>query len=113
VRLAVDDFGTGYSSLARIGSLPIDSLKVDRSFIEGLEVESNQSVITRAIVNLGRSLGIEVIAEGIETQSQLQQLRAMGCPTGQGHVMSRPVTAEAAEALLVRGLRNSSHAASP
>jgi diguanylate cyclase (GGDEF)-like protein len=110
VGISIDDFGTGYSSLARIGSLPIDSLKVDRSFVAGLGAESNQSVITRAIVSLGLSLGKEVIAEGIEEPSQLQQLRAMGCRIGQGHIMSRPITAEAAETLLARNLEHASEA---
>jgi diguanylate cyclase (GGDEF)-like protein/PAS domain S-box-containing protein len=100
IQLSVDDFGTGYSSLAHLSSLPIDSLKVDRSFVRDLRTGSKESTIVRAIVHLGESLGKRVIAEGIETLSQLDQLREMGCQMGQGFHMSRPLAAEAIETLL-------------
>ena len=104
IGLSVDDFGTGYSSLAHLAHLPIDSLKVDGSFVRGLRPNSKESMIVRSIVHLGNSLGKRVIAEGIETPSQYAQLREMGCQTGQGFHMSRPLTAEAVELLLAHTL---------
>jgi diguanylate cyclase (GGDEF)-like protein/PAS domain S-box-containing protein len=100
VSLAIDDFGTGYSSLAYLSSLPIDSLKIDRSFVHGMRMGSKDAEIVRAIVSLGATLGKSVVAEGIETVSQLAQLRALGCEHGQGFHLSRPLTAPQAEALL-------------
>ena len=110
VGLSVDDFGTGYSSLAHLSSLPVDSLKVDRSFIRELRCGTKEATVVRAIVNLGNSLGKAVIAEGIETASQFALLREMGCRTGQGFHMSRPLTPEGVEALLARTLAESPHA---
>jgi diguanylate cyclase (GGDEF)-like protein/PAS domain S-box-containing protein len=100
VGLSVDDFGTGYSSLAHLSSLPINSLKVDRSFVCNLRAGSKESMVVRTIVHLGHSLGKHVIAEGIETASQFAQLRDMGCQTGQGFHMSRPLTPQAVDLLL-------------
>ena len=100
VAISVDDFGTGFSSLAHLSRLPIDSLKVDRSFISELIADSKDAAVVRAIVQLGNTLGKEVIAEGIETPLQYDLLREMGCQTGQGHHMSRPLTAPAVELLL-------------
>ncbi len=101
VSLAIDDFGTGYSSLAYLSSLPIDSLKIDRSFVHGMRrAGSKDAEIVRAIVSLGASLGKSVVAEGIETVSQLAQLRELGCEHGQGFHLSRPLTVEQAGALL-------------
>jgi diguanylate cyclase (GGDEF)-like protein/PAS domain S-box-containing protein len=102
VGLSVDDFGTGYSSLAHLSSLPIDSLKIDRSFVAKLQVGSNEAAVVRAVVLLGKSLGKSVIAEGIETRSQLDQLRDMGCDVGQGYLLSRPLAAEVVDTLLER-----------
>ena len=112
VGLSVDDFGTGYSSLAHLSSLPIDSLKVDRSFVRGLRANSKEATIVRAIVHLGNSLGKRVIAEGVETPSQFAQLKEMGCQLGQGRHMSGPLEPLAADALLVRTLaaRTQGHA---
>ena len=104
IGLSVDDFGTGYSSLAHLSSLPINSLKVDRSFVRNLRAGSKESTVVRAIVHLGNSLGKQVVAEGIESASQFAQLREMGCQTGQGFHMSRPLTPEAVELLLERTL---------
>ena len=104
VGLSVDDFGTGYSSLAHLSTLPVDCLKVDRSFIRGLRCGSKEATVVRAIVNLGNSLGKAVIAEGIETASQFDQLREMGCQVGQGFHMSRPLTPQGVDALLARTL---------
>jgi EAL domain-containing protein (putative c-di-GMP-specific phosphodiesterase class I) len=102
VGLSVDDFGTGYSSLAHLSSLPIDSLKIDRSFVNKLQIGSKEAAVVRAVVLLGRSLGKSVIAEGIETRSQLDQLRDMGCDVGQGYLLSRPLAAEVVDVLLER-----------
>jgi diguanylate cyclase (GGDEF)-like protein/PAS domain S-box-containing protein len=101
VSLAIDDFGTGYSSLAYLSSLPIDSLKIDRSFVQGMRRNgSKDAEIVRAIVSLGTSLGKSVVAEGIESVSQLSQLRELGCEHGQGFHLSRPLDTEQATALL-------------
>ena len=102
VGLSVDDFGTGYSSLSHLSSLPIDSLKVDRSFVRDLHAGTNESTVVRAIVHLGNSLGKSVIAEGIETRGQFAQLHEMGCEFGQGFHLSRPLEPHAVDALLAR-----------
>ncbi len=102
VGLSVDDFGTGYSSLSYLSTLPIDSLKIDASFVRGMQVGSKEAEVVRAIVSLGGSLGKRVIAEGIETESQLTQLREMGCESGQGFHLSRPMDPDQIEALLDR-----------
>ncbi len=102
VSLSVDDFGTGYSSLAHLSSLPVDSLKIDRSFIHGMRSGSNEAAVVRAVVKLGQALHKRVVAEGIETEAQYTQLRDMGCHGGQGYHMSRPLAAPAIEALLAR-----------
>jgi diguanylate cyclase (GGDEF)-like protein len=102
IGLSIDDFGMGYSSLAHLSSLPIDSLKIDRSFIDGLTTRPTDAAIVRTILDLGRSLGRQVVAEGIETAAQLGALRALGCSVGQGHHLSAPLSAQAVEALLER-----------
>jgi EAL domain-containing protein (putative c-di-GMP-specific phosphodiesterase class I) len=104
VALSVDDFGTGYSSLAHLSSLPVDSLKVDRSFIRGMRSGSKEAAVVRAVVTLGHSLHKRVVAEGIETEQQFEQLRDMGCQAGQGYHLSRPLAALAVEAMLDRTL---------
>lgn len=88
VSIAVDDFGTGYSSLAYLHLLPIDALKIDRSFVKDLDLGGSASVITRGIVNLAKSLGLVTVAEGVETEAQLEQLRAIGCDQFQGFLFS-------------------------
>ena len=90
VALAIDDFGTGYSSLSHLSTLPIDCLKIDRSFVTRLESGSNEAAVVRSILLLGSSLGKAVVAEGIETPKQLQQLQEMGCKLGQGYLLARP-----------------------
>jgi EAL domain-containing protein (putative c-di-GMP-specific phosphodiesterase class I) len=91
VQLAIDDFGTGYSSLAYLKQFPVDVLKIDRSFVESVAVADRDPVLSRAIVALGHTLGIETIAEGIERLEQREGLRAMGCRLGQGYFFSRAV----------------------
>ncbi len=100
VRLAIDDFGTGYSSLSHLSTLPIDCLKIDRSFVSRLETSNNEAAVVRSIVLLGSSLGKLVVAEGIETPWQLEQLRSLGCRLGQGFLLSRPLSAADAALLL-------------
>ena len=110
VGLSVDDFGTGYSSLSHLSTLPVNCLKIDRSFIRDLRCGSKEATVVRAIVNLGNSLGKAVIAEGIETASQFDQLREMGCRVGQGYHMSRPLTPQGVDALLLRTLEAAPYA---
>ena len=100
VGLSVDDFGTGYSSLRHLSSLPVNSLKIDRAFIADLQRGSNEAAVVRAIVLLGNSLGKAIIAEGIETAAQLEQLLQMGCAAGQGFYLARPLPPEGIAALL-------------
>jgi diguanylate cyclase (GGDEF)-like protein/PAS domain S-box-containing protein len=94
VRLSIDDFGTGYSSLAYLSTLPIDSLKIDRSFVAQMESKPHNVEIVRAVINLGTSLGKHVVAEGIETPAQLKELRAMGVQMGQGYLLAPPLRAD-------------------
>ena len=100
VGLSVDDFGTGYSSLQHLSSLPVNSLKIDRGFIAQLHSGSNEAAVVRAVILLGKSLGKAIIAEGIETEEQLEQLREMGCEVGQGYHLSRPLPAESIDKML-------------
>jgi EAL domain-containing protein (putative c-di-GMP-specific phosphodiesterase class I) len=100
VRLAIDDFGTGYSSLSALHRFPVEVLKVDRSFIEGLKNGSENTGILSAILDLGRALGMEVVAEGVETAEQLARLREMGYEMAQGNYFSEPLPDEAASELL-------------
>jgi diguanylate cyclase (GGDEF)-like protein/PAS domain S-box-containing protein len=102
VRLAIDDFGTGYSSLAALRRLPIDKLKIDRSFVADLPGDRVSTEIVSTVVAFGRTLGLEVLAEGVETIEQLEMLRARGCDQVQGFLFSPPVPASAIPALLRR-----------
>jgi diguanylate cyclase (GGDEF)-like protein/PAS domain S-box-containing protein len=95
VRLALDDFGTGYSSLALLRDLPVHSLKIDRSFVQGIESESDRAALLRAVVEIGRALDLTVVAEGIESAAQEAVLRRVGCPLGQGFHYARPLDDEA------------------
>lgn len=95
VSFSIDDFGTGYSSLAYVKHFPVDRLKIDRSFIANLKNDANDAAIVRAIVNLGHSLDLEVIAEGVETAAQVAHLRAENCDEVQGFYFGRPMAAEA------------------
>ncbi len=91
VRLAVDDFGTGYSSLAYLRRFPVDLLKVDQAFVDGLGRDPEDSAIVAAVVSLAHTLGMKAIAEGVETEEQLHELRALGCDMAQGFYMARPL----------------------
>jgi diguanylate cyclase (GGDEF)-like protein len=90
VRIAIDDFGTGYSSLNRLKSLPVDVLKVDRSFVEGLGDEPEAGALLDAIITMGHALGMEIIAEGVETARQFAEVRRLGCDMAQGYHLARP-----------------------
>ena len=100
VRICIDDFGTGYSSLSNLHTLPIDVLKVDRSFVNHMSAGSENREIIKTIVSLANSLKLDVIAEGVETDDQLDQLRALGCNFGQGFYFAPPLDSHAAEALV-------------
>jgi EAL domain-containing protein (putative c-di-GMP-specific phosphodiesterase class I) len=93
VKVSLDDFGTGYSSLSRLTSLPLDKLKVDQSFIRRIQSDQASRAVTDAILALGRSLKLEVVGEGIESEEALEYLRAQGCDQAQGYWFSRPLPA--------------------
>jgi CheY-like chemotaxis protein len=95
VRLSIDDFGTGYSSLLRLKQLPVDQLKVDRSFVAGLGQDPGDTAIVAGIVGLARALGLAVVAEGVEREEQVVDLRAMGCEMAQGFYWCEPLPADA------------------
>jgi diguanylate cyclase (GGDEF)-like protein/PAS domain S-box-containing protein len=94
VKIAIDDFGTGYSSLAYLRQLPIDAIKIDRSFVSEMTTNNNDAVIVRSVIDLGHNLGLEVIAEGVETEDVWDMLRSHGCDLGQGNYISPPVSAD-------------------
>ena len=100
VRLGIDDFGTGYSSMSYLRRFPVDVLKVDRSFVDGLGTDPSDSAIVAAIVTLAHTLGLKAVAEGVETAEQLAELRALGCDHAQGFLFSRPVPGDELAELL-------------
>jgi predicted signal transduction protein with EAL and GGDEF domain len=106
VRVSIDDFGTGYSSLNHLHLFPIDSLKIDRSFVSCMEDVVKQRRIVETILMLGRNLGINVIAEGVEREVQREALRELGCGVAQGYLFSRPVDEESARGLLAASPRS-------
>jgi diguanylate cyclase (GGDEF)-like protein/PAS domain S-box-containing protein len=100
VKLAIDDFGTGYASLAHLRQLPADIIKIDPSFVAGLGQDPVLTLLTRTIVQVGRDLGMQVVAEGIERPRQLAELREMGCDYGQGFLVAKPMAVSGVEALI-------------
>jgi diguanylate cyclase (GGDEF)-like protein len=94
IRLAIDDFGTGYSSLSKLRELPVRSIKIDKSFVMAMDAREDDAVIVRSTVDLGRNLGLEVVAEGIEDERVWHRLRELGCAMGQGYLLSRPIPAD-------------------
>jgi EAL domain-containing protein (putative c-di-GMP-specific phosphodiesterase class I) len=104
VHLAVDDFGTGYSSLSYLRKFPVDSLKIDQSFIRQITATPDDTAIIAAVIGMGRSLNLRVIAEGVETQAELEFLQAHQCDEAQGYYFSRPLPAQEFARLLRTGL---------
>jgi len=94
ISLAIDDFGTGYSSFSSLKHLNVDYLKIDRYFIDDMLADGGTRLLVGSMIEMGHNLGHEIIAEGIETQEQLEILKSLGCETGQGYLFSKPVTAE-------------------
>ncbi len=105
VTLSIDDFGTGYSSLSYLHRFPISTLKIDRSFVSQMSGNNENTEIVRTIVMLAQNLGMDIVAEGVETQEQLAQLQSFNCEYGQGYLFSRPTNAETAATLLARDYR--------
>jgi EAL domain-containing protein (putative c-di-GMP-specific phosphodiesterase class I) len=101
VRIALDDFGSGASSLSALRDLPIDALKIHESFTGPVEQSSQDAGVVAALVELGHALGLDVVAEGVESPTQLEQLRELGCDAAQGYAIGAPVSDEQLEALLV------------
>lgn len=103
IQLSIDDFGTGYSSLSYLDTLPIDSLKIDKSFTDTLTLSTKESPITNTILSLAKNLGLKTVAEGVETAEQVEYLRKHGCDQIQGYFFSKPVNAKEIRAMLVSG----------
>ena len=93
IRLSIDDFGTGYSSLSYLSRLPVDEIKIDRSFVTDMTLNRGNAVIVRSTIDLGRNLGLEVVAEGVETAECWDELMSLGCTSAQGYFFSRPLPA--------------------
>jgi len=98
--IAIDDFGTGYSALSYLTQFPVQVLKIDRSFVMDLPGKRKSAELARAIVSLGKSLNMQLVAEGVETEAQAEHLTLLGCDLAQGYLFSKPVDAAAFEALL-------------
>jgi EAL domain-containing protein (putative c-di-GMP-specific phosphodiesterase class I) len=102
VQLAIDDFGTGYSSLAYLEQFPVTHIKIDRSFVTPLDDPRRGAGVVRAIIEIGRALGLKTVAEGIETPTELRRLRELGCEFGQGYLFARPLERDAMADLVAR-----------
>ncbi|WP_448188708.1 bifunctional diguanylate cyclase/phosphodiesterase [Azospirillum sp. sgz301742] len=107
VKISIDDFGTGYSSLSYLQRFPVDTLKIDRSFVNEVSNDQHDAAIVKAIIGLGSSLGLNIIAEGVETEQQLDFLRDAGCHSGQGYLFSPPIPAEDASRFMIRSVARS------
>jgi EAL domain-containing protein (putative c-di-GMP-specific phosphodiesterase class I) len=95
VGISIDDFGTGYSSLSYLRRMPVDELKIDKSFVTTMADDDSDALIVRSTIDLGRNLGLRVVAEGVETREVWERLTALGCHVGQGYFFGRPVSADA------------------
>ncbi len=100
IRVAIDDFGTGYSSMTHLSQLPVDSLKIDRTFVTPLGQDERADGLVEAMISVARTLGLETVGEGIETPEQWRLLQAMGCGYGQGFLFDQPLSPEAITELL-------------
>jgi EAL domain-containing protein (putative c-di-GMP-specific phosphodiesterase class I) len=105
VRLSIDDFGTGYSSLSYLKKFPVDAVKVDRSFVDGLGTDPHDSALVAAIVAMAGALDLEVTAEGVETRHQLVTLKQLQCQRAQGYYLARPMNADAINLLVDESYR--------
>jgi EAL domain-containing protein (putative c-di-GMP-specific phosphodiesterase class I) len=94
VKLSIDDFGTGYSSLAYLKNLPVNQLKIDRSFVMHMHQDLNDAVIVRSVIDLGHNLGLRTVAEGIEDARTRDELTSLGCDSGQGYLLARPMPSQ-------------------
>jgi EAL domain-containing protein (putative c-di-GMP-specific phosphodiesterase class I) len=94
VKLTIDDFGTGYSSLAYLKNLPVNQLKIDRSFVMHMHQDLNDAVIVRSVIDLGHNLGLRTVAEGIEDARTRDELTSLGCDSGQGYLLARPMPSQ-------------------
>jgi EAL domain-containing protein (putative c-di-GMP-specific phosphodiesterase class I) len=104
LQIAIDDFGTGYSSLSYLRQFPVDTLKIDKSFIDGVGGEVERAALVGAIIELGRTLGLKTVAEGIEQPAQAAELTLLGCDVGQGYHFARPLDHDRFEALLAQAV---------
>src|SRR5206468_3416896 len=105
VRLSIDDFGTGYSSLAQLKRLPVDEIKIDRSFVMDMGSSPSDEAIVRSTIELAHNLGLSVVAEGVEDEASLRTLRRLGCDLAQGYHLGRPAPAESLTPLLSSAFR--------
>ena len=111
LRIYLDDFGTGYSSLSYLKRFPLDTVKIDKSFIRDLHTDNSDRALVNAIITMARSLGLHVVAEGVEDEAQLILLREMGCGYGQGYYFARPLPA--ADFAAMAGHINAGHWGKP
>jgi EAL domain-containing protein (putative c-di-GMP-specific phosphodiesterase class I) len=102
IKIALDDFGTGYASLTHLKRFPVDHIKIDRSFVQDLEQDPDDEAIVAAVIGLGRSLNLQITAEGVETTGQAQRLREMGCEYAQGYHFAQPVAGSDVPGLISR-----------
>jgi EAL domain-containing protein (putative c-di-GMP-specific phosphodiesterase class I) len=105
IKVALDDFGTGYSSLEALRRFPLDALKIDKVFVDGVSKSQKDTAVVQLVIDLAHGVGIQAIAEGVETIEQLTQLRAMGCDQAQGYYFWKPLMGEEAAALQGGSLR--------
>jgi EAL domain-containing protein (putative c-di-GMP-specific phosphodiesterase class I) len=105
VTLSIDDFGTGYSSLSHLARMPVHEVKIDQSFIRGMEADSEFAAVVRSAIEMGHSLGLKVVAEGIETPLAAERLRMMGCDIAQGYLFAKPMSCGALEQWLADKVR--------
>jgi hypothetical protein len=109
VRLSIDDFGTGYSSLASLRRMPVSEIKIDRAFVMNMDTDENDATIVRCTIDLGRNLGLDVVAEGVETEQTWNRLKELGCTAAQGYYLSRAVPAPQLQTWLLERRKGAGH----